>query len=72
MVAVRECLPPSPPGEVSLIREPAVIRGVDIGAAVALWRDSRYLAKKCAGRKVRVHSCSSPHMDFLSKNFSYE
>ena len=53
------------------IREPGVVRSVDIGQASSLWKQPAYLAKQCSSRQVRVHASPTPHMDFISKNFSY-
>ena len=71
VVPVRECSAGSP-GELGQVREPAVVRGADLGEAPTLWKDASYLAKKCSQRQVRVHASSSPHMDFITKNFSYK
>ena len=71
ILPVRECSASSP-GELDLIREPAVVRGVDLGEAPALWRDASYLANRCPQKQVRVHASSTPHMDFITKNFSYK
>ena len=57
--------------EVTSVREPAVVKGTQLGEAPSLWKNVSYLAKKCAGREVRVHRSSTPHMDFITKNFSY-
>ena len=58
--------------DVASVREPSVVRGVEIGKASALWKQPSYLAKQCSSRQVRVHASPTPHMDFISKNFSYK
>ena len=68
VVSVREC---SSPEALTGTREPAILRGADIGDAPALWKDVAYLTKQCSGRQVRVHSSATPFMDFITKNFSY-
>lgn len=72
VVPVRECSSVTAAAEIAGIREPAVVRGADIGDAPALWKDVGYLAKRCSSRQVRVHSSSTPYMDFITKNFSYK
>ena len=58
--------------DVASVREPGVIRGVEIGKASSLWKQPSYLAKRCSSRQVRVHASPTPRMDFISKNFSYK
>lgn len=67
---VRECLAVSE--EITSVREPAIVRGLDIGRARTLWKDIDYLAKQCSSKQVRVHASPTPYMDFISKNFSYK
>ncbi|GLH09717.1 Hypoxia-inducible factor 1-alpha inhibitor [Gryllus bimaculatus] len=52
-------------------REPALIKGVDIGPCTKLWtRD--YLSEKIGEVPVKVHVSTDPKMDFISKNFVYK
>ncbi|XP_048580332.1 tRNA wybutosine-synthesizing protein 5 isoform X2 [Nematostella vectensis] len=52
-------------------REPAVLRGLDIGAAVTKWTP-KYLAEVGGEKLVKVHVCSEKGMDFINKNFVYK
>ena len=51
-------------------REPAVLRGLNLGSAVDKWT-AKYLAESGRGRLVKVHVCPTPRMDFINKNFVY-
>ena len=57
--------------EVYPSRQPAVIRGVDLGRAPSVW-SPEYLCDKCGARPVRVHVSPVQQMDFISKNFAYK
>ena len=54
-------------------REPAVLTGLDIGPAPWRWSPA-YLASMpaVASAPVSVHVSSSPHLDFVRKNFQYK
>ena len=57
--------------EISAKREPAILRGLDIGSACSKWRPE-YLAQ-CGGEKtVKIHVCPTGRMDFIHKNFVYK
>lgn len=63
---VKECFE----AEISVKREPAVLRGLDLGSAVEKWTPG-YLAERGREKPVKVHVCPSPQMDFINKNFVY-
>ena len=57
--------------EISAKREPAILRGLDIGSACSKW-SPEYLAQ-CGGEKtVKIHVCPTGRMDFIHKNFVYK
>ena len=58
--------------DLASVREPGVVRGVEIGQASSLWKQPSYLAKQCSSRQVRVHASPTPHMDLKKKNFTYK
>ena len=51
-------------------RKPALLKGVDIGRATALWTP-KYLCERCRGIEVKVHVCPVEQMDFIGRNFVY-
>lgn len=51
-------------------REPALIRGVNIGECTSKWT-SEYICEKVGNVDVKVHVSPSPMMNFTSKNFLY-
>uniref|UniRef100_A0A8C4WT87 tRNA-yW synthesizing protein 5 n=1 Tax=Eptatretus burgeri TaxID=7764 RepID=A0A8C4WT87_EPTBU len=51
-------------------RQPAVLRGLDLGVCTQCWNVD-YLREKVGERPVKVHVAPSPFMDFLHKNFAY-
>uniref|UniRef100_UPI00358F59CE tRNA wybutosine-synthesizing protein 5 isoform X2 n=1 Tax=Myxine glutinosa TaxID=7769 RepID=UPI00358F59CE len=51
-------------------RQPAVLRGFDLGLCMQCWNVD-YLREKVGERPVKVHVAPSPFMDFLHKNFAY-
>jgi tRNA wybutosine-synthesizing protein 5 len=52
-------------------REPALLRGVDIGECISKWT-TEYLCEKIGNVNVKVHVSSSPLMNFINKNFLYK
>jgi tRNA wybutosine-synthesizing protein 5 len=52
-------------------REPALLRGVDIGECTSKWTND-YICGKVGSVNVKVHVSSSPLMDFVKKNFLYK
>lgn len=52
-------------------REPALLRGVDIGECTSKWT-SEYICEKVGSVDVKVHVSSSPQMNFINKNFLYK
>lgn len=52
-------------------RQPAVLRGIDLGRAPGLWTPD-YLCEHCGSRPVKVHVCPVAQMDFITKNFAYK
>ncbi|PSN35001.1 tRNA wybutosine-synthesizing protein 5 [Blattella germanica] len=52
-------------------RLPALLRGLNIGECTYKWT-SNYICNKVENVDVKVHVCSSPQMDFISKNFMYK
>lgn len=52
-------------------REPALLRGVDIGECTSKWA-CEYICEKVGKVDVKVHVSSSPLMNFASKNFLYK
>ena len=59
--------------EIYPLREPAVLRGVDLGVAVERWQSVGYLAERGGEVPVRVHVCDpSGRMDFINRNFAYK
>jgi tRNA wybutosine-synthesizing protein 5 len=52
-------------------REPALLRGVDIGQCTSKWT-SDYICEKVGNMDVKVHVSSSPQMNFINKNFLYK
>ena len=52
-------------------REPAILRGLDIGECSTKWTVD-YLAKAGGDRDVKIHVSSTPQMDFINKNFAYK
>jgi len=51
-------------------REPAVLRGLDLGNATDLWTPE-YLGQRVGNRACKVHVSPDPCMNFLTKNFVY-
>ncbi|XP_060571208.1 tRNA wybutosine-synthesizing protein 5-like, partial [Ruditapes philippinarum] len=51
-------------------REPAVLRGLDIGLCREKWTPE-YLAEKGGDREVKIHVSKTAQMDFINKNFMY-
>ena len=51
-------------------REPAVLRGLDLGTATDLWTPE-YLGHRVGSQAVKVHVSPDPCMNFLTKNFVY-
>ena len=54
-----------------LQRQPAVLRGVDIGECGTKWT-AEYLASVGGKREVKLHVCPTHQMDFINKNFAYK
>jgi tRNA wybutosine-synthesizing protein 5 len=52
-------------------REPALLRGVNIGECTSKWT-SEYICEKVGNVDVKVHVSSGPQMNFLNKNFLYK
>lgn len=52
-------------------REPALLRGLEIGRAREKWTPE-YLAENGGERTVKIHVCPSGKMDFIHKNFTYK
>lgn len=52
-------------------REPALLRGLEIGRAREKWTPE-YLAENGGERPVKIHVCSTGKMDFIHKNFTYK
>ena len=52
-------------------RQPAVLRGVDIGECRTKWT-AEYLAAAGGSREVKIHVCPTHQMDFINKNFAYK
>ena len=52
-------------------REPAILRGLDIGSARGKWT-AEYLAQHGGERTVKIHVCPTGKMDFIRKNFAYK
>ena len=52
-------------------RQPAVLRGVDIGQCRTKWT-AEYLAAVGGSREVKIHVCTTHQMDFINKNFVYK
>ena len=57
--------------EISAKREPAILRGLDIGNASHKWTPE-YLGQCGGERTVKVHVCPTGKMDFIHKNFAYK
>jgi hypothetical protein len=57
--------------KVSMLREPAIVRGVDLGLAPTLWTP-QYLGEKCGSLPAKVHVCPVQKMDFVRRNFAYK
>ena len=57
--------------EVGPKREPALLRGLEIGRARDKWTPE-YLAECGGERTVKVHVCPTGKMDFIHKNFAYK
>lgn len=57
--------------EVGPKREPALLRGLEIGGAREKWTPE-YLANCGGERTVKVHVCPTGKMDFIHKNFAYK
>ena len=53
------------------LSKPALLRDIDLGAALDLWKSTDYLATRVGSRPVKIHVSPSPKMDFVSKNFLY-
>ncbi|XP_041473533.1 tRNA wybutosine-synthesizing protein 5-like [Lytechinus variegatus] len=51
-------------------RNPAVIRGLDIGPCVEKWT-AEYLASQGGDTEVKIHVSPSSKMDFINKNYAY-
>ncbi len=51
-------------------REPAVLKGLDLGRAPEAWTPE-YLGDAVGNQIVKVHVSPEPCMNFLSKNFVY-
>lgn len=52
-------------------RQPAVIRGVDVGECCSRWT-SEYLVDKVGHHTVKVHVSPDSQMNFINKNFVYK
>lgn len=52
-------------------REPALLRGLEIGRAREKWTPE-YLAENGSERTVKIHVCPTGKMDFIHKNFTYK
>lgn len=57
--------------EVTPKREPALLRGLEIGRAREKWTPE-YLAEYGGERTVKIHVCPTGKMDFIHKNFAYK
>ena len=57
--------------EIASKREPAILRGLDIGTACGKWTPE-YLAQNGGEKSVKVHVCPTGKMDFIHKNFAYK
>ena len=60
---------------VNSIREPAILRGFDVGGCVEKWQSLDYLLDKFGNVQAKVHVVQKDHadkMDFRSKNFKYQ
>lgn len=51
-------------------RQPAVLKGFDIGPCSEKWIPE-YLAEKGGDREVKIHVSKTAQMDFINKNFIY-
>ncbi|XP_046399477.1 tRNA wybutosine-synthesizing protein 5-like [Ischnura elegans] len=56
---------------VSFRREPAILRGANVGECVKVW-SPEYLARKVGNLPVKIHVSPTPKMDFIRKNFMYK
>ena len=57
---------------VGRLREPAILCGLDLGPATALWTP-HYLKEKCGkDPMLKIHVCPEKQMNFITKNFAYK
>lgn len=52
--------------------QPVVIEGLNLGSCTESWTDEYLLEKIGRDRSIVVHQATTPNMDFVSKNFTYE
>jgi len=58
-----------------LARRPVVLRGINLGPCVTLWKDAEYLIEKEGTNLVSVHipdEKESRQLDFVRRNFTYQ
>lgn len=53
------------------LNKPALLKNIDLGAAVSLWDSPDYLIARCRDKQVKVHVSPTLRMDFIGKNFIY-
>lgn len=56
---------------ISIKREPALLRGTDIGECTTKWT-TEYLSEKIGALDVKVHVSQHARLDFVNKNFLYK
>jgi tRNA wybutosine-synthesizing protein 5 len=67
----KDCTPALFRDKIEPRREPAVLRGLDLGPCLAEWSNPQKLASKLQPRTVRTHVTQEENMSFTAKNFKY-
>uniref|UniRef100_A0A6B2LB82 JmjC domain-containing protein n=1 Tax=Arcella intermedia TaxID=1963864 RepID=A0A6B2LB82_9EUKA len=53
-------------------RQPAILRGLNIGNCVEDWKNIEYLKKKCGDKIVSIREFTTENLDFLNKNYEFK
>lgn len=63
---------PLSPSLLSGRRSPALLPSLPLGPCLTTWTPDHLIASSLSSKLVSVHSSSSPRLNFISKNFTYE